>query len=164
MTRRLQFHLPLLQAVGHRAGHRQKIRHLVALEMHALGVRRHEHVKRLQPGVLDLILQVRRRPSPAPRSPSRAAGSSPGSTGPPARCPAPGSTASAKSRNASTPFCRMPDFCGSSCVTPSRAADLQPHPLLRHDQQRPALLARLAQHQLRHAPAVRRLHARPGQA
>ena len=25
-------------------------------------------------------------------------------------------------RNASTPFCRMPAFCGSSCVTPSRAA------------------------------------------
>ena len=55
----VQLDLPFLQSVRHRPGHGQKIGNLLALEPHAFGVGGHEHAKGLQPGVLDLILQIR---------------------------------------------------------------------------------------------------------
>jgi hypothetical protein len=66
-------------------------------------------------------------------------------------------------RNASTPFCRMPDFCGSNCVYAFARRDLQAHPLFRHDQQRAAAACRPRAARFAAPSSLARLHARPGQ-
>ena len=164
MTRRCSFTshscMPLVTAPATR----QEVGHLLALEPDALGVGGHEDVERLQAGVLDLVLQVGgdlhqgfvdggvlQAGDLDPRvhlldvRASRLHGV-------------------CRTRNASTPFWRMPDFCGSSCVTPSRVTDLQAHALLGHQQERALLFAGLAQDQLRDRPGVGGLDAGPGQA
>ena len=55
----MQLHFPRLQAVVRGVRHGEKIGDLIALELHVLRARRQRDAERFQPGVLDLVLQVR---------------------------------------------------------------------------------------------------------
>ncbi len=121
MTRRRSFTSHACRPLVTAPGLRQEIADLIALEAHALGVGGNEDAKRLQAGVFNLILQIGgdlhfrladcrmlQAGHLHPRVDLLHVQASRAGT--------------CKARNASTPFCRMPDFCGSNCVYPSRAA------------------------------------------
>ncbi len=159
----MQFDFPCLQAVGDRAGHREEVGHLVALEAHALGVGGNEDAERLQPGVLDLILQVGGDLDLglADGGVLQAGHLDPRVHLLDVQRQVPGRLQDAEGQHAFLPDAR---FLRVQLRDAVARRDLQTHSLLRHDEQGAALFARLAHDDLRHRPGVGGLDARPGQA
>ena len=154
----VQLHLPRLHPVVHRLGHREKIRDLIAGESHVLRVRRQRDVENLQPRVFDLVLQVCRdlHLRLANRRVLQARHLHPRVHLLDIERKIPRRLQNAERQDALLLDARL---LRVELRDAFARRHLQSHPLLRHHDERPALLARLAENQLRRGPSLRRLHA-----
>lgn len=158
----MQLHLPGLHVVGHAAHNRKEVRHLVAPESHAFGIRRNPHIQRLEAGILDLVLEICRdlqlrlgdgrvleaghlHPGIDLLDPERQA---------------PGILQQTEGEH---PFLADPRFLRIELGHAVARPHLKPHPLLRNDHQLPPLLPGLSEAESRHQVVRRRTRAQAGE-